>query len=69
MRLIGAHIICESSLVGTFVNIVKTLLGSKLSQRIFVHKTAKELHHYVDKQLLPKEFDGEERSLQELFGD
>ncbi|XP_034827503.1 uncharacterized protein [Maniola hyperantus] len=66
MRIKAIHIISTSKFVETLVTILKQVLSVKVAGRIFVHKCHEELHKYISKEILPKDFGGEERSLKTL---
>nr|XP_018913535.1 PREDICTED: alpha-tocopherol transfer protein-like [Bemisia tabaci] len=50
-----------------FINICKTLVNKKLASRVVTVSNNEELHKYISKSCLPKEYGGdEERSLDEI---
>ncbi|XP_013167588.1 PREDICTED: uncharacterized protein LOC106117725 [Papilio xuthus] len=69
MKIKGMHIIHTSKAIDTLVTIVKQCVSAKIGQRIQVHKDMESLHKFVQKDILPKEFDGNEKSLFELHDD
>lgn len=56
----------QSKLIDIFVKTFKPLLSSKLASRIHVCQDLEELHSNVDKELLPVEYGGAERSIEKL---
>ncbi|XP_026489035.2 uncharacterized protein LOC113395614 [Vanessa tameamea] len=66
VRIKAIHIICASKVISTFVSILKQVLSSKVADRINVHKNIEEIHKHIPKEILPKDFGGDERSLKDL---
>ncbi|CAH2238877.1 uncharacterized protein LOC120628455 [Pararge aegeria] len=69
MRIQAIHLISQSKFVDTLVTILKQVLSAKVASRINIHKSHEELHKYISKDILPKDFGGEERSLKKLQED
>ncbi|KPJ11589.1 Alpha-tocopherol transfer protein [Papilio machaon] len=66
MKIKGLHIIHASKAIDTLVAILKQCVSAKIGQRIQVHKDMKSLHKFVQKDVLPTELGGDEKSLIEL---
>ncbi|XP_023953110.1 alpha-tocopherol transfer protein-like [Bicyclus anynana] len=66
MRIKGIHIISKSGLVDGLVTLLKQVVSAKVGDRINVHKTFEELHKFIPKAILPKDYGGEERSMKTL---
>ncbi|CAH2093973.1 unnamed protein product [Euphydryas editha] len=66
LRLKSLHFLSESKAVETIVALFKQVLSAKLRDRVNVHKTTESLHEYIPKEILPIEYQGQEKSLLEL---
>ncbi|XP_023952933.1 alpha-tocopherol transfer protein-like [Bicyclus anynana] len=66
MRVKQMHVISKSKLVDGFVLLLKQLVSPKIGDRIKVHKSIQDLFKYIPKAILPKDYGGEERSLETL---
>nr|ATY51911.1 CTD22 [Heliconius melpomene] len=66
MKIKAIHIISPSKLIESLVTIMKQVLSPKVAGRINVHKSVEELRKVVPKSVLPKDYEGEEKSIQEL---
>ncbi|CAG5022694.1 unnamed protein product [Parnassius apollo] len=60
------HIITPSKTVETLVAIFKQILSAKLGQRIQIHKDLESLHKFVQRDVLPEELGGNDRSILNL---
>ncbi|KAJ2937972.1 hypothetical protein O0L34_g14254 [Tuta absoluta] len=65
-RLKGVYIISSSKLIEGIVTLLRKVLGSKLGGRIHVLKDRESLKKIFDKEILPKEYGGYEKSLAEI---
>ncbi|CAH2093980.1 unnamed protein product [Euphydryas editha] len=65
MRIKEFHFITPSKAIDTLVTMFKQVLSPKLSQRIHVHKNLDTLYEYVPKEICPKDFGGNEKSIKE----
>ncbi|KAI5631734.1 CRAL/TRIO domain-containing protein [Phthorimaea operculella] len=65
-RLKACYLISSSKVIEAGVAIAKQLLSAKLSKRVHVLKTRAELTNFIDADILPIEYGGKERSLEEL---
>ncbi|XP_046964465.1 uncharacterized protein LOC124533294 [Vanessa cardui] len=61
MRIKGIYIISESKVVISFVAILKQILSAKVANRINVLKSVEKIHEYIPKEILPRDYGGEER--------
>ena len=68
MKLKGIHLLSESRAVDAIVSLFKQVFSAKLAARIVVHKTIVTFYEYVPKELLPREYGGNEKSIIELHG-
>ncbi|XP_063628795.1 uncharacterized protein LOC134800227 isoform X1 [Cydia splendana] len=66
-RIKGVYILSNSSIIGTFVDVLKQLVSAKIGQRICVCKTMEELYERVPKHLLPEDYGGEQKSVLTLY--
>ncbi|KPJ11588.1 Alpha-tocopherol transfer protein [Papilio machaon] len=66
MRVKGIHILSHSKSVETVVTMLKQILSKKIGERIQVHNNVESLHKFVQKDILPSELGGNERSLVEI---
>ncbi|XP_038213921.1 uncharacterized protein LOC119833804 [Zerene cesonia] len=69
LRFKSMYFITTSKLVDTLINLLKQVLKPKLIDRIKVVKSWDEVHNIIDKDILPVDFGGYERSEQELHDD
>uniref|UniRef100_A0A2H1X0M8 SFRICE_038037 n=1 Tax=Spodoptera frugiperda TaxID=7108 RepID=A0A2H1X0M8_SPOFR len=67
-RIKDLHVISASKTVEVFTTLLKQLLSNKLAGRINVLKTVEELYEYVPKEMLPKDYGGNEATMIELYG-
>ncbi|CAG5034615.1 unnamed protein product [Parnassius apollo] len=69
MSIKSVHLVTSSKIVETIIEFVKPILSTKLSQRIQIHKDLNSLHQVVQRDLLPEELGGNERSIVKLHKD
>ncbi|KAJ0173129.1 hypothetical protein K1T71_011305 [Dendrolimus kikuchii] len=69
VRVKAIHFISPSTAIDLFVTFLKTIIKKKLSDRIHVHKSMEELHKFVPKELLPVNYGGDLKSLNEWSAD
>lgn len=62
------NLLSPSKLIGTLISLMKQVLSAKLGDRIHILKTVEELHEHIPKEILPKDYGGNEKSLAELQG-
>ncbi|CAG5022691.1 unnamed protein product [Parnassius apollo] len=66
MRVKAVHIITPSKTAETIFAFCKKMLSAKLIQRIQIHKDFESLHKVVQRDVLPEELGGNERSIIKL---
>ncbi|XP_038213812.1 retinaldehyde-binding protein 1-like [Zerene cesonia] len=67
MKIKGIHFISQSRAIDALLTIFKQVLKPKIAGRMHVHKTSVELLDIIDKDVLPVDFGGNERSMKDLF--
>ncbi|KAJ8913655.1 hypothetical protein NQ315_007372 [Exocentrus adspersus] len=67
-RIKGIHLINCPSYVDTLVNISKMIMKPKIANRMYFHSNYESLYEHVPKEMLPKDYGGNERSVKE-FGE
>ncbi|CAG9858088.1 unnamed protein product [Phyllotreta striolata] len=65
-RMKALHLLNPPAYVDTIISIFKRFLPKNLQERIFFHKTLEDLHKHVPRELLPGDYGGKEKPLQEL---
>ncbi|CAH1163223.1 unnamed protein product [Phaedon cochleariae] len=68
-RVIALHIINAPAFVDQTVLIIKSIVKPKLAQKIFVHKDMESVLESLDKDVIPRDYGGHEKSLDELEAD
>lgn len=68
VRLKAIYQLSSSKLIDVLVSITKQALSAKLGNRIRVLKNLEAVHEHIPKEILPKDYDGNEKSLAELQG-
>ena len=68
MKIKGIHILSQSRAIDALVTLFKQIFSAKLASRIAVHKTVDTLYDYVPKEILPKEYGGNEKTISEMHG-
>lgn len=48
--------------------LLKQALREKVASRIHVHNSFADLHKHVPKEILPKDYDGDDQSIEQLSG-
>ncbi|XP_050679654.1 clavesin-2-like [Leptidea sinapis] len=69
MKMKGLHFITTSKIIDAVISILKQIFKPKLISRIFVHKNYEQLYDAVERELLPKDLGGDDRSLSEINND
>ncbi|XP_041983495.1 alpha-tocopherol transfer protein-like [Aricia agestis] len=69
LRVKKIHVITASKIVYTFINFFKQFLKKKIVDRLMVHESWEVLQQYYPRHVLPKDYSGTERSLDELQDD
>ncbi|XP_013184234.2 alpha-tocopherol transfer protein [Amyelois transitella] len=65
-KISGIHILNAPSFIDRLVSILKASLKEKVANRIHVHSTYEDLYSYVPKEILPKDYGGDEKSCAKL---
>ncbi|KAM3963907.1 uncharacterized protein ACR2FA_001942 [Aphomia sociella] len=65
-KISGIHIVNATPFVDKLVTILKSTLKPKVAGRVHVHKTYEDLHKYIPKEILPKDYNGDEQSCSKL---
>ncbi|KAJ8916651.1 hypothetical protein NQ315_000296 [Exocentrus adspersus] len=65
-RVAALHIINAPSFIDQTVLLVKSIVKAKLGERIIVHKGVESATKFLDKDTLPKDYGGNEKTLEEL---
>ncbi|GLV36760.1 uncharacterized protein CBL_02405 [Carabus blaptoides fortunei] len=68
-RVAAVHFINLPSYAETMVTLTKSLMKAKMADRVHVHKNYESLHKMVPKEILPAEYGGREKSVNELYAD
>lgn len=68
MRLKAIYLLSATKIMQAFISVIKQVLNTKLSNRIHVVKVVEVLHKRVQKEILPKDYGGNEKSVTELHG-
>lgn len=65
-KIKGIHILNAPTFVDKIIHLLKQALREKLANRIHVHSTYEDLHKYIPKEILPKDYGGDEESCSKL---
>ncbi|XP_075984092.1 alpha-tocopherol transfer protein-like [Anticarsia gemmatalis] len=68
-RIKSLNVLTQSKTVDLFVKMIKQFVSQKISSRLSVQRTLDAVYDVVPKELLPKEYGGEEKSCRELIDD
>lgn len=68
MRMKAIYYLSPSRLIDTLVSILKQVLSEKLGNRIHILKTVEAVHEHIPKEILPKDYGGNEKILADLHG-
>ncbi|XP_047999411.1 uncharacterized protein LOC125236595 isoform X2 [Leguminivora glycinivorella] len=66
-RIKNIFVLSNSSMIGTFVDILKQIVTAKIGQRISVCKSTEALHESLPKHLLPEDYGGEQKSISTIY--
>ncbi|XP_045770140.1 alpha-tocopherol transfer protein-like [Maniola jurtina] len=66
MRIKGIHIITQSKAIDTLITLFKQVLSAKVAERIQVHFSVDDLQEYIPKEILPRDYGGQAKSLSEF---
>lgn len=67
-RVQAIHILNANTLLQQVVSFMKQFFSPKVMERIVIHDSVEELHKYLPKQYLPKDYGGEQPYLMEFKG-
>ncbi|KAF2896943.1 hypothetical protein ILUMI_09237 [Ignelater luminosus] len=65
-KLEAVHVINAPPFLDSFMSFFKGFLKPKLADRIFIHKNMDTFYEMIPKEILPKDYGGQEKSLDEL---
>ncbi|XP_052751926.1 uncharacterized protein LOC113513888 [Galleria mellonella] len=65
-KINGIHIVNATPFVDKLLLILKSSLKPKVADRVHVHKTYDDLQKYIPKEILPKDYNGNEQSCAKL---
>ncbi|KAG6457324.1 hypothetical protein O3G_MSEX010226 [Manduca sexta] len=65
-KIKGIHILNAPAYIDKFVYLLKQALREKVANRVHVHDTYEDLHKHIPKEILPKDFGGDEMSCDKL---
>ncbi|XP_026314175.1 uncharacterized protein LOC113225923 [Hyposmocoma kahamanoa] len=68
-KIKGIHILNAPPFVDRIVFLLKQALREKVASRLHVHSSYEDLHKHIPKEILPKEYDGDEESCSQLAGE
>lgn len=68
VRTKAIYLLSSSKVIDALVSIMKQVFSEKLGKRIHVLKTVEAIHEHLPKEILPKDYGGNEKSLAELHG-
>lgn len=69
MRVKKIHFISGSKLFDTVMSLFKRGMSVKLAQRIVIHDSVESIHELISRDILPQEYGGKDKSLNELNGE
>ncbi|CAG9859310.1 unnamed protein product [Phyllotreta striolata] len=65
-RMKALHFLSPPSYMDVIISMFKGFLSKKLQDRIFIHRKLEDLYEHVPKEMLPSDYGGKEKSLDEL---
>lgn len=68
-RIKGIYFINVPSFGKFVLNLVKSTLSKKLNKRLFIMNNSNDLKDYISIKILPKEYGGEEKTIDEMMQD
>ncbi|XP_072393927.1 alpha-tocopherol transfer protein-like isoform X3 [Diabrotica undecimpunctata] len=60
------HVIKASKVAESLISILRKCLYKELREKIFVHSSLSEFYKFIPRDILPKEYGGEEKSINDL---
>jgi hypothetical protein len=67
-RVKGIHLIQPPPAIDSLLRMVKKVLPKKIAGRMHLHHDLASLHQHVDKEILPKDYGGDQKPFLELAG-
>ena len=67
-RVNCCHFVNVPFIFRAIVNMLRSFVGARLKNRLFVHATVESLHTHVSTEVLPEEYGGTEGSTKEVLG-
>lgn len=67
VTLICNHVVNTSSVLDGIVLMVKPILSKRVNERLQFHRTGSGLLNFIDKDILPVDYGGNEKSIDELY--
>ncbi|XP_063896551.1 alpha-tocopherol transfer protein-like [Helicoverpa armigera] len=65
LRINAIYVVSTSKAIDAFVTLLKQVVSHKVSDRIYVLKTVEAIHEHVPKEVLPKDYGGDQMTLKE----
>ncbi|KAJ8712719.1 hypothetical protein PYW08_008023 [Mythimna loreyi] len=65
-KIKGIHILHAPPFVDKLIFVLKQALREKVANRVHVHNSYEDLHKYIPKEILPKDYGGDEPSISKL---
>ncbi|XP_047033352.1 alpha-tocopherol transfer protein-like, partial [Helicoverpa zea] len=66
LRIKAIYVVSTSKAIDAFVTLLKQVVSHKVSDRIYVLKTVEAIHEFVPKEVLPKDYGGDQMTLKEV---
>lgn len=66
-RLVCNHVVNTSAVLDGVVTMVKPILSKRVSDNLNFHRTGNGLLTFIDKEMLPVDYGGMEKSIDELY--
>lgn len=67
-KIKGIHILNAPTFVDRLVFLLKQALREKVASRLHVHNSYEDLHKHIPKEILPKDYGGDEQYCSKLSG-
>lgn len=67
VRLVCNHVVNTSTIFDGVVGLVKPILSKRVSELLQFHRNGNGLLNYIDKEVLPVDYGGTEKSINELY--
>uniref|UniRef100_A0A2A4JNW0 CRAL-TRIO domain-containing protein n=1 Tax=Heliothis virescens TaxID=7102 RepID=A0A2A4JNW0_HELVI len=66
LRIKAIYVVATSKTIDVFVTLLKQVVSHKVADRIYVLKTVEAIHEHVAKEVLPKDYGGDQMTLKEV---